>query len=85
MSRTRWKLNSYRSSPATYIIAYPCADVLDKGCIEECPVDCIYEGHRTSLNAQFFTNPGSPGSASKVGKTGRDRPLVAALPQAAEK
>ncbi|HEY2281092.1 MAG TPA: ferredoxin, partial [Streptosporangiaceae bacterium] len=26
----------------TYIIAQPCVDVLDKACIEECPVDCIY-------------------------------------------
>jgi ferredoxin len=30
----------------TYIIAQPCVDVLDKSCIEECPVDCIYEGER---------------------------------------
>ncbi len=30
----------------TYVIAEPCVDVLDKGCIEECPVDCIYEGQR---------------------------------------
>ena len=30
----------------TYIIAQPCVDVLDKACIEECPVDCIYEGNR---------------------------------------
>jgi NAD-dependent dihydropyrimidine dehydrogenase PreA subunit len=30
----------------TYIIAQPCVDVLDKACIEECPVDCIYEGDR---------------------------------------
>ena len=30
----------------TYIIAEPCVDVLDKACIEECPVDCIYEGGR---------------------------------------
>src|SRR5260370_23612047 len=35
-----------RSSPVTYIIAQPCVDVLDKSCIEECPVDCIYEGER---------------------------------------
>ncbi|MDQ3113626.1 MAG: ferredoxin, partial [Actinomycetota bacterium] len=28
----------------TYVIAEPCVDVLDKSCIEECPVDCIYEG-----------------------------------------
>lgn len=30
----------------TYIIAEPCVDVLDKACVEECPVDCIYEGER---------------------------------------
>lgn len=30
----------------TYVIAEPCVDVLDKTCIEECPVDCIYEGDR---------------------------------------
>jgi NAD-dependent dihydropyrimidine dehydrogenase PreA subunit len=30
----------------TYIIAQPCVDVLDKACVEECPVDCIYEGER---------------------------------------
>ena len=30
----------------TYVIALPCVDVLDKACIEECPVDCIYEGDR---------------------------------------
>ena len=31
----------------TYIIAEPCVDLLDKACIEECPVDCIYEGIRS--------------------------------------
>ncbi|WP_055532558.1 ferredoxin [Streptomyces graminilatus] len=30
----------------TYVIAQPCVDVKDKACIEECPVDCIYEGQR---------------------------------------
>ena len=30
----------------TYVIAQPCVDVLDRACIEECPVDCIYEGGR---------------------------------------
>jgi len=30
----------------TYVIAEPCIDVKDKSCIEECPVDCIYEGER---------------------------------------
>ncbi|WP_306516105.1 ferredoxin [Corynebacterium sp.] len=30
----------------TYIIAQPCVDVMDRACVEECPVDCIYEGKR---------------------------------------
>ena len=36
----------------TYIIALPCVDVLDRACIEECPVDCIYEGER-----KLYINP----------------------------
>ncbi len=31
----------------TYVIAQPCVDLKDKACIEECPVDCIYEGERS--------------------------------------
>jgi len=30
----------------TYVIALPCVDLKDKTCIDECPVDCIYEGNR---------------------------------------
>ena len=30
----------------TYVITEPCIDVKDNSCIEECPVDCIYEGDR---------------------------------------
>ncbi len=30
----------------TYVITQACVDVLDRACIEECPVDCIYEGER---------------------------------------
>jgi len=26
----------------TYIIAEPCIDVLDKACVDVCPVDCIH-------------------------------------------
>jgi ferredoxin len=29
-----------------YVIAEPCIDVKDKACVDECPVDCIYEGPR---------------------------------------
>ena len=35
-----------------YVIAAPCIDVMDKSCIEECPVDCIYEGDR-----KLYVNP----------------------------
>ena len=31
-----------------YVIASPCIDVNDKACVDECPVDCIYEGDRKS-------------------------------------
>jgi NAD-dependent dihydropyrimidine dehydrogenase PreA subunit len=30
----------------TYGIGVPCVDVKDRACVEECPVDCIYEGGR---------------------------------------
>lgn len=30
----------------TYVITEPCVDVLDRACVDECPVDCIYEGGR---------------------------------------
>ncbi len=30
----------------TYVIAEPCVDVHDRACVEECPVDCIYDGLR---------------------------------------
>ncbi|PWI44704.1 ferredoxin [Streptomyces sp. ICBB 8177] len=30
----------------TYVIAQPCVDIKDRACVEECPVDCIYEGPR---------------------------------------
>lgn len=30
----------------TYVITQPCVDLKDLACVEECPVDCIYEGNR---------------------------------------
>jgi NAD-dependent dihydropyrimidine dehydrogenase PreA subunit len=29
-----------------YVIGLPCVDVQDRACVDECPVDCIYEGGR---------------------------------------
>jgi NAD-dependent dihydropyrimidine dehydrogenase PreA subunit len=31
-----------------YVIAQPCVDVMDRSCIDECPVDCIHEGGRVA-------------------------------------
>lgn len=31
----------------TYVIAEPCIDVKDTACVQECPVDGIYEGDRS--------------------------------------
>ncbi|HEX3591746.1 MAG TPA: ferredoxin [Pseudonocardiaceae bacterium] len=36
-----------------YFIAGDCLDVLDRSCMDECPVDCIYEGDR-----KMYINPG---------------------------
>ena len=35
-----------------YIITEACIDVKDKACIQECPVDCIYEG-----DSMVYINP----------------------------
>lgn len=36
----------------SYIVGPDCIDVLDRSCIEVCPVDCIYVGDRKSyINA----------------------------------
>ncbi|MDR1264111.1 MAG: ferredoxin family protein [Propionibacteriaceae bacterium] len=35
-----------------YVIALPCVDTMDKACVDECPVDCIYEGNR-----MLYINP----------------------------
>jgi len=36
----------------TYVIGEPCVDIKDRACVEECPVDCIYEGDR-----MLYINP----------------------------
>ncbi len=35
-----------------FVIAQPCVDVMDKSCMEQCPVDCIYPGAK-----QMFIQP----------------------------
>jgi NAD-dependent dihydropyrimidine dehydrogenase PreA subunit len=101
----------------TFVIALPCVDIKDKACIDECPIDCIYEGdrmlyihpdectdcgacepvcpvaaifheddtpqqwqHFNTVNTEFFSDLGSPGRSANLGPTGKDHPIVAALP-----
>jgi ferredoxin len=33
----------------TYVIAEPCVDVMDRSCVDLCPVDCIYPGGNMML------------------------------------
>jgi NAD-dependent dihydropyrimidine dehydrogenase PreA subunit len=35
-----------------FVVTDACVDVLDRSCLEECPVDCIYEGDR-----KMYINP----------------------------
>jgi NAD-dependent dihydropyrimidine dehydrogenase PreA subunit len=56
----------------TYVICEPCIGVKDRSCVDECPVDCIYEGedqlfiHPDEWNAQFFADhPDASGGASE--------------------
>jgi NAD-dependent dihydropyrimidine dehydrogenase PreA subunit len=30
----------------TFVVTEGCLDIKDKACVEECPVDCLYEGER---------------------------------------
>jgi NAD-dependent dihydropyrimidine dehydrogenase PreA subunit len=30
----------------TYVVTQACVDIMDRSCVEQCPVDCIYEGER---------------------------------------
>jgi NAD-dependent dihydropyrimidine dehydrogenase PreA subunit len=35
-----------------FVITDACVDIMDRSCMEECPVDCIYEGDR-----KMYINP----------------------------
>ncbi len=76
----------------TYLIGQPCVDVLDRACVQECPVDCIYEGGRSLyIHPDECVDCGACEpvcpveaiyyeDAAKLGPLGVDTPLVAGLP-----
>jgi NAD-dependent dihydropyrimidine dehydrogenase PreA subunit len=39
----------------TYVITEPCIDVLDKSCVEVCPVDCIH--HEEGVDRKLYIDP----------------------------
>ena len=57
-------------------------------CEPECPVEAIFYEDDTpdqwkdfyKANVEFFDDLGSPGGASKVGKSDKDHPVVSVLP-----
>ncbi|RAF17228.1 ferredoxin, partial [Burkholderia multivorans] len=57
-------------------------------CEPVCPVEAIYYeddlpdewSDYYKANVEFFDELGSPGGAAKIGPTGFDHPLIAALP-----
>ena len=72
----------------TYVIALPCVDVKDRACIDECPVDCIYEGQRMLyIHPDECVDCGAcepvcPVEAIyyELSLIDKDHPIVAALP-----
>jgi NAD-dependent dihydropyrimidine dehydrogenase PreA subunit len=39
----------------TYVIAEPCVDVMDKACVDVCPVDCIH--YEEGVDRTLFIDP----------------------------
>ncbi len=39
----------------TYVITEPCIDVLDRSCVEVCPVDCIHE--EEGVDRKLYIDP----------------------------
>jgi NAD-dependent dihydropyrimidine dehydrogenase PreA subunit len=39
----------------TYVISEPCIDVLDRSCVEVCPVDCIHD--EEGVDRKLYIDP----------------------------
>ena len=61
-----------------YVIASACIDVNDKACVDECPVDCIYEGVRKSyINPKECIDCGACEPVCPVEAVSQDRAIEA--------
>ena len=67
----------------SYVIGADCIDILDRSCVDVCPVDCIYEGDRKSyINANECIDCGAcevecPVAAIQVDRVVRKDPELA--------
>jgi NAD-dependent dihydropyrimidine dehydrogenase PreA subunit len=60
-----------------YYITDLCVDVMDKSCIRECPVDCIYEGNRSMyINPDECVDCGACESVCPVNAIGYEEELA---------
>jgi NAD-dependent dihydropyrimidine dehydrogenase PreA subunit len=51
-----------------YVIGRACVDVMEKDCVAECPVDCIYQGARSLyINPDECVDCGACKPACRVG------------------
>jgi NAD-dependent dihydropyrimidine dehydrogenase PreA subunit len=53
-----------------YVVTDACVDILDQSCVEECPVDCIYQGDR-----MMYIHPDECVDCGKCMPAHRTRPL----------
>ncbi len=68
----------------TYVVTQACVDVMDRSCVEQCPVDCDLTPKLEpflDINARFFDEIGSPAGARKFAQPGRDPEFVSNLPR----
>lgn len=61
-----------------YVIGAACVDVMDRSCMDECPVDCIYQGQRKLyINPAECIDCGACEPACPVGAISSDRKVPA--------
>ena len=58
----------HQEDPVTYVIAQPCVDLKERACVDECPVDCIYEGKR-----MLYIHPDGASTAAPASRSARSR------------
>lgn len=62
-----------------YVIAEPCVDTQDRVCVDECPIECIYDGYRKRyVHPDECVDCGVCGAVCPVGAVFREDELPSA-------